>query len=213
MDKTRLAEFAARLMKDKERLKDQITGLEETGLGDTMADSVGELSVYDNHPADLGDEMFERSKDIALRDNAHLLLEAAEAALNRIASGAYGICQSCGQDIPLARLEAMPSAARCVTCQQKEDLDGGSPRPLEEDMLQPPFHRTFLDTAPFDSIGYDGEDALQDVLRYGSSDTPQDIPGTYDYKTLFPNSNEHQGIVERTDAIPDNQATAKKTEP
>ena len=213
MDKTMLAVFTARLMKDKERLKEQITGLEETGLGDTMADSIGELSVYDNHPADLGDEMFERSKDIAIRDNAHLLIEATEAALDRIESGTYGICQSCGGDIPLARMEAMPSAARCVTCQQKADSDGRSPRPLEEDALQPPFHRTFLDTAQFESVGYDGEDALQDVLRYGSSDTPQDIPGTYDYKALFPNSNEHQGIVERTDAIPDNQATAKKTEP
>ena len=208
-----LAEFAARLSEDKERLKEQITSLEETGLGDTMADSVGELSVYDNHPGDLGDELFERSKDIALRDNAHVLLERTEAALDRIAADTFGICLTCGQYIPLARLEAMPSAALCVSCQQKADDNEGSSRPLEEDVLQPPFHRTFLDTASFDSVGFDGEDALQAVLKYGSSDTPQDIPGTYDYKALFPNSNEHQGIVERTDAVPDNPVTAAETEP
>ena len=51
-------------------------------------------------------------------------------------------------------------------------------------------------------VGFDGEDALQDVLKYGSSDTPQDLPGTHDYKELFPDSNEHEGIVEKSDAIP-----------
>jgi len=46
-------------------------------------------------------------------------------------------------------------------------------------------------------------------MKFGSSDTPQDIPGTDDYQALFPNSNEHQGLVEKTDAIP-NQTTEKR---
>ena len=61
------------LTKKKDRLEQAITRLEETGIGDTMSYSVGELSMYDNHPGDLGDVMFERSKDIALRDNEHIL--------------------------------------------------------------------------------------------------------------------------------------------
>lgn len=202
VDPRKLSEFKAELLDAKERLMKEISRLEETGIGDTMSDSVGELSVYDNHPADLGDELFERSKDVALRDNAHILLEEVEEALTKMIDETYGLCSKCGRPIGLERLEALPWATHCVECQRLEEVKDYSPRPLEEEVLAPPFHRTFLDTASFNNVGFDGEDALQSVLRFGSSDSPQDIPGSYDYKALWPNSNEHQGIVDRADAIP-----------
>jgi len=197
-----LEHYKHELQTAKKRLAGEIARIEETGIADTMAYSLGELSVYDNHPADLGDELFERSKDVALRDNAHVLLEQVEAALDKIADGTYGTCEDCGAPIAPARLEALPWAAQCIDCQRRDDVQDPTPRPLEEGSLAPPFHRTFLDSAKFDNVGFDGEDALQAVLRSGSSDSPQDIPGAYDYKALWPNSNEHQGIVDRADAIP-----------
>lgn len=202
MDARQLHEYRQELEETKERLVQEISRLEETGIGDTMSDSVGELSVYDNHPADLGDELFERSKDTALRDNAHVLLEEVEAALGKMAAGTYGVCEKCGRLIGEERLDALPWATHCIACQRRDEVQDVTPRPVEEELLEPPFHRTFLDTARFDFVGFDGEDALQAVLKYGSSDSPQDIPGSYDYKALFPNSNEHQGIVDRVDAIP-----------
>jgi len=191
-----------RLLAEKDRLISAISRLEETGIGDTMADSVGELSMYDNHTADVGDVMFERSKDVALRDNEHVLLEEIEAALDKINDGTYGVCTDCGRPIDSERLEALPWATRCMDCQQERDHVDPTPRPLEEEVLAPPFHRTFLDTGQSDFVGFDGEDALQSVLKWGSSDTPQDIPGSYDYKALWPNSNEHQGLVDPADSIP-----------
>ena len=202
MDQRQVQIFKNELLKNKNRLSKEISNLERTGLGDTMADSVGELSVYDNHPADIGDELFERSKDVALRDNAYVLLEQVESALERIEAGTYGICEACGRGIPTERLQVVPEAAYCIDCQQVSDGREISRRPLEEAVLAPPFGRTFLDTSKTEFVGFDGEDALQAVLKYGSSDTPQDLPGTHDYKELFPNSNEHEGIVERSDAIP-----------
>lgn len=202
MDQRQVQIFKNELLKNKNRLSKEISNLERTGLGDTMADSVGELSVYDNHPADIGDELFERSKDVALRDNAHVLLEQAESALQRIEAGTYGICEACGHAIPAERLQIVPEAAYCIECQQVNDGREISRRPLEEAVLAPPFGRTFLDTSKTEFVGFDGEDALQAVLKYGSSDTPQDIPETHDYQELFPNSNEHEGIVETSDAIP-----------
>jgi YteA family regulatory protein len=202
LDPQKVNEFKAELLDTKERLIREITRLEETGIGDTMSDSVGELSVYDNHPADLGDELFERSKDVALRDNAHILLEEVEEALTKIIDQTYGFCSSCGQPIAMERLEALPWATHCIACQRQEAVEGPVPRPLEEELLAPPFHRTFLDTAKFANVGFDGEDSLQAVMRWGSSDSPQDIPGSYDYKALWPNSNEHEGIVDRMDAVP-----------
>jgi hypothetical protein len=87
-------------------------------------------------------------------------------------------------------------------CKQQEETIDPTPRPLEEDLLSPPFARTFLDNDAVDNVGFDGEDSWQAVARFGTSDSPQDIPGSYNYKALFANSNEHQGIVDNADFIP-----------
>lgn len=191
-----------RLEREKQLLLDQISRIEKTGIANTMSYSVGELSAYDNHPADLGDELFERSKDIALRDNAHVILEDIEKALLKFKDGTYGLCEKCDRPIDQDRLHTIPWVSNCIDCQQQVETEDPTPRPLEEDLLEPPFQRTFLDSSVSDFVGFDGEDALQSVLRFGSSDTPQDIPGSSDYKNLFPNNNEHIGIVDNADAIP-----------
>jgi phage/conjugal plasmid C-4 type zinc finger TraR family protein len=43
--------------------------------------------------------------------------EQAERARDRKAHGAYGVCEDCGKDIGDERLEALPDATRCITCQ------------------------------------------------------------------------------------------------
>ena len=42
-------------------------------------------------------------------------------ALRRIELGTYGTCADCGTGVPEGRLEAKPTAARCVSCQAKRD--------------------------------------------------------------------------------------------
>lgn len=49
----------------------------------------------------------------------------ARAALRRIAKAQYGICESCGQQIPGVRLRALPWATRCVPCQQAVEAELG----------------------------------------------------------------------------------------
>lgn len=203
MHPEQLNQFRQKLQEEKSRLCAQINKLAENGLGNTLAYSTGELSMYDNHPADIGEELFERSKDIALQDNTKTLLDEVENALKKIEENSYGICEKCGDEIPVERLQVFAWATECVDCRRahesQEDYHG---RPIEEEVLAPPFRRTFLDYDYRHSVGYDGEDALQDALKYGSSDTPQDIPGTHDYKDLYPNSDERPGIVEKVDDIP-----------
>ena len=46
-------------------------------------------------------------------------LRQIAAAKERIARDRYGECVDCGVDIPVARLEAQPAAARCVPCQER----------------------------------------------------------------------------------------------
>ncbi|MDF2569962.1 MAG: dksA [Sporomusa sp.] len=197
-----LKKFKSQLEDKKNDLVHTILQLEDNGLRSALSNTTGELSTYDNHPADLGSETFERGKDLGLQDNERVLLSSVERALEKIHHGTYGRCDHCGAEISVERLNALPWATQCMDCQEDSEQTDVTPRPLEEEALEPPFHRSFLDSARFEFVGYDGEDALQDATRYGSSDTPQDIPGSYDYKALFPNSNEHQGIVDLADAIP-----------
>ena len=105
--------FRALLEKKREELSDRAKTIRRYGLDEAQADSVGELSAYDNHPADLGDETFERGKDLGLLDNARVLLGKVEEALARIKSGTYGRCELCGRDIDLDRLEAVPWTTLC----------------------------------------------------------------------------------------------------
>lgn len=52
-------------------------------------------------------------------------LAQVEAALDRIASGTYGVCTSCGEAIAVERLQASPAAANCIHCQQKAEGPAG----------------------------------------------------------------------------------------
>ncbi len=54
-------------------------------------------------------------------------LAEVDTALARIADGSYGTCSDCGEPIGWPRLNAQPTAERCIACQQK--LEGRSGRP------------------------------------------------------------------------------------
>jgi RNA polymerase-binding transcription factor DksA len=56
-------------------------------------------------------------QDIALVSRDLAELGEVEAALSRMADGTYGDCSDCGLPIPEARLQAYPTARRCVACQ------------------------------------------------------------------------------------------------
>jgi DnaK suppressor protein len=58
----------------------------------------------------------DRDRDQALHANAMAALAEIEAALARLESGHYGRCAICREQIPAARLEAMPAATVCVSC-------------------------------------------------------------------------------------------------
>ncbi|NMB41648.1 MAG: conjugal transfer protein TraR [Firmicutes bacterium] len=193
--------FSRLLQKKKDELL-KFKTREEAGKHISLKESTSELSMFDNHPADMGSELFERSKDLSLHRLRLGTLADIEAALKRIADGSYGRCIACGKQIDKERLEVLPYAKYCLICQGAGETKGkrnGDDRPAEESVLSPPFKRTFLDGS--DYTGYDGEDAWQDVARYGTSDSPQDVPGDPDYPA-FVDSAEDSGIVDKMDKLP-----------
>lgn len=56
----------------------------------------------------------------ALEEDAKQIVQQIDNALLRIKAGEYGICQNCGENIPEARLDAVPYAQYCIHC--AEDL-------------------------------------------------------------------------------------------
>ena len=50
-------------------------------------------------------------------------LRRVEAALERIATGEFGICDVCGDAITLKRLQALPWANKCIECQEQSEQE------------------------------------------------------------------------------------------
>ncbi len=90
----------------------------ESDIADRLRDAVGDAG---DDQADAGAKTFEREQEIALTHNARELLAQSERALSRIDAGSYGTCESCGEPIGKARLQAFPRATLCVACKQREE--------------------------------------------------------------------------------------------
>ncbi len=108
--------YRKRLLAEKARL--EAAHLRLNDKGENMSEEAGELSDFDpNHPGDVGTEMYEREKDLALHENLDGLLTQINEALVKLENGTYGRCERCGGSISAARLEALPYATLCIECQ------------------------------------------------------------------------------------------------
>lgn len=200
MQKEMLLKFKQRLLDERKHLTGRIEFIDEQGLGVSLEDSISELSTYDNHPADIGSEVFERSKDFALRESAMITVAAIDDALEKIENGTYGSCDVCGKEIARDRLEVMPSTTLCRDCKEAEEkIPHRDERPAEEDVLGKPFARTFVDASG--DIMYDGEDAWQEVARYSETTDEWSRGGSYYGYSEF-DIVEDRGAVEEVDNIP-----------
>ena len=63
------------------------------------------------------------NREVAIRnlDRESRLLKSVEEALDRIETGAFGVCLGCEEEIPEKRLRAVPWASHCISCQGELD--------------------------------------------------------------------------------------------
>lgn len=188
-----ISEFKEILLARQSEMISQVQ--DRFGLETSFMDAVGELSSYDNHPGDMGTEMYEREKDIALNEHAERELEAINEALHAIDEGTYGICRVCSMDIAYDRLKAVPTADTCREHAEDNDVIFNRSRPVEEEVFSPNINPD--EQTDETQVGYDAEDAWQEVSRYGTSETASDFYGDRDnYNEMYPNSEEDVGYVE-----------------
>lgn len=98
-----------------ERIRETLAA--ESAISDADRDASSEGA--DQHPADVGTEMFERERAVSILQRVDLKTADVDRALHRLDAGTYGFCEACGRPIPKARLEARPAARFCLDDQSK----------------------------------------------------------------------------------------------
>jgi DnaK suppressor protein len=99
-----------RLQEELQRVQGQLTDL-RSGSGSSLD--------FDGGFADSSQVTAERAELEALQVTLDETLEELNEALRKLDDGTYGRCERCGNPIPDARLEAMPTARLCIACASK----------------------------------------------------------------------------------------------
>lgn len=94
---------------------------------DEIQQRLGRISLerrHTNQPlnADSEEQAIETENDQvldALDDQIRAEMKQIEKIMTRIDEGTYGVCEACGEQIAPKRLEALPQATRCITCEEQ----------------------------------------------------------------------------------------------
>ena len=95
-----------------EILKAAVTTKEE-GIGFAADDLPDEV--------DLASAESSQSMNLRLRDRERVLLKKIEKTIEKMDEGTYGICERCGEEIGIKRLEARPVTDLCIRCKEEQE--------------------------------------------------------------------------------------------
>lgn len=122
LTKTQLKHIENRLLDERAK------ALRALGLFDerTKADRESgdsDLSAYTDHMADQGTEAMEREKAALFATKEGRYLYRLEEALRRLYKDPknFGKCHTCGAEVGIERLDALPHARYCIDCKRKEE--------------------------------------------------------------------------------------------
>ena len=115
LKKTEVTRYKAQL----EGLRFQLTKLLQGSA--EQVKSPGDSGGYSQHQADQGTDDFDRTISLEVSGKELDLLWQVERALEKIEEGTYGVCDVTGEDIPAARLKAVPYATMTVQAQEQHE--------------------------------------------------------------------------------------------
>jgi RNA polymerase-binding transcription factor DksA len=134
MNQRELEKIRRQLMELTSRVRSDAAAMVEQALAPSGGNGGSELSNAPFHLGDMGTEEYLYDLNTTLLANEQYIISEAREALRRIDRGTYGTCETCGQSIAKARLEAIPFTRLCVKCAERNDatpqvsLDEGRPR-------------------------------------------------------------------------------------
>lgn len=112
LSKKQIDDFKNRLLK----LRSQLTHTLEGTTRDVKRPD--EATGYSQHQADQGTDDFDRTISLEITGKEYGMLRQIERALEKIDEKTYGLCDVSGEEIPIARLEAVPYATMTVKSQE-----------------------------------------------------------------------------------------------
>ena len=107
--------FKKKLEQERDNLTNLLERHQEERERVRLSEGSAERSP-DPSEADGGSMAFELEKELTLDENTKYLLNQVDHALVLIKKKKYGICENCGDAIPVARLEALPYSTNCRDC-------------------------------------------------------------------------------------------------
>lgn len=112
--------------KDLKRFYDLLSA-ERTNLVKKANKTLTEEATLD--VSELPDEIdqasaeYNQSFTFRLRDREKFYLSKIDRALKKIDEGDFGVCESCGEDISIKRLEARPVTTLCIRCKEEQEME------------------------------------------------------------------------------------------
>ena len=151
---------------------------------------------------DVARSLAEVETHAALFERAQERLGAIDAAIARLGAGVYGTCARCGDEIPIARLHAVPFAQYCVDCQHEVNAEARS----GQGGMSKPFGNRW--TPPEEMGVNEDSDEHPDPVRAAEDDVPVDSAFGPDEEEL-----EATGVEKRRRGRPPKakKAVVKKT--
>lgn len=113
LKKADIAKFKKRLEELRVQMTQSVRGASEN------VKTPDESRGYSQHQADEGTDDFDRTITLELTNKEFSILRQIDRALEKIEENTYGICDITGEEISLARLEAVPYATMTVKAQEK----------------------------------------------------------------------------------------------
>jgi RNA polymerase-binding protein DksA len=120
IDRAQRDRFHALLVSDRASATDLIESLKDAV--DPFTVSQRGVITVDEHDPEGPSIAMQRSESSLMLAQARRHLDEINAAMVRLDDGSYGVCASCGRNIPLARLRARPQATRCISCAESLGL-------------------------------------------------------------------------------------------
>lgn len=101
----------------------------ETKRADLAVHRSPEEIAIERTPDSMDELVLANERDLTVErlNRETLLLRQVADALDRIATGDYGICLECEEPISVKRLTALPWASLCLSCQEAADREPREP--------------------------------------------------------------------------------------
>jgi DnaK suppressor protein len=112
MEKEKLEHYRKLLEERRNHLRESVARSEEDGRAAQTEDSAQDI-------ADRASSSYQKEFLFAQSNNDRQFLRMVEHALSNISEGSYGDCEQCGNAINQRRLDAVPWARHCISCQEK----------------------------------------------------------------------------------------------